>query len=30
MTDNRATPIEITKDEFKRVGNQLIETISHH
>ena len=29
MTDNRESPIEITKDEFKKIGYQLIETISH-
>jgi aromatic-L-amino-acid decarboxylase len=29
MTDRRESPIEITKDEFKRIGYQLIETISH-
>jgi aromatic-L-amino-acid/L-tryptophan decarboxylase len=30
MTDNRESPIEITKDEFKKIGYQLIETISHY
>ena len=29
MPDNRKSPIEITKDEFKRIGYQLIDTISH-
>ena len=29
MTDNRESPIEITKDEFKKIGYQLIDTISH-
>lgn len=28
MTDNRESPIEITKDEFNKIGYQLIETIS--
>jgi glutamate/tyrosine decarboxylase-like PLP-dependent enzyme len=28
MTDNREAPINITKDEFKKIGYQLIETIS--
>ena len=29
MTDNRESPIAITGDEFKKIGYQLIETISH-
>ena len=29
MTDNRESPVEITKDEFKKIGYQLIDTISH-
>ena len=29
MTNNRESPIEITKEEFKRIGYQLIDTISH-
>ncbi len=29
MRDNRESPIEISKDEFKRIGYQLIDTISH-
>lgn len=29
MADNRESPIEITKDEFKRIGYRLIETIAH-
>jgi len=29
MPDNRKSPIEITKDEFKKIGYQLIDTISH-
>ena len=29
MTDNRESPIEITKDEFKKIGYQLIDSISH-
>ena len=29
MTDNRESPVEITKDEFKKIGYQLIDSISH-
>ncbi len=29
MTDNRESPVQITKDEFKKIGYQLIDTISH-
>ena len=29
MADNRESPIEITKDEFKRIGYRLKETIAH-
>ena len=29
MTNNRETPIEISKEEFKRIGYQLIDTISN-
>ncbi len=28
MTENRETPIEISKDEFKKIGHQLIDTIA--
>ncbi|MET6991640.1 pyridoxal phosphate-dependent decarboxylase family protein [Sediminicola arcticus] len=28
MTENRETPIEISKDEFKKIGYRLIDTIS--
>lgn len=28
MKDNRETPITISKEEFKKIGNQLIETLS--
>ena len=29
MIHNRKSPIEITKDEFKKIGYQLVETIAH-
>ena len=28
MTNNRETPIEMSKEEFKKVGYRLIDTIS--
>ncbi|MBC7749388.1 MAG: aspartate aminotransferase family protein, partial [Methylotenera sp.] len=29
MTDNRESPIEITKDDFKIIGHQLVDTIAN-
>lgn len=29
MTNNRESPIEISKEEFKKIGYQLIDTLSH-